>query len=332
MPKIEESCSLRKHYGFEEIIRPEEAALFDENDNYYNIFRDNLRLNVVCLDPDATKLLRRYVAAVHINACWYNRKVKSQVFWRGVFFVASVVLLLATPIAVYCLPELLSKWLNNSSTDNQEAAALLSTSLAGFYGAHRAVSAWFSQTKLIAPYWKARSELMNEIYTLETQWRAEPKTTSSSSSSSCLSLCDAFRDAIVASLSKAREIVETERDTFFNNYSPPDVNIAKELVASAKEASAIVASFTSPSVTKRRKQAEAIEELLSDQHGIATGRAELEKAKSEMTKVLEEYPDESEERTQRIASLKEVTDALDKIIDAQAKNRIDLAKARARIT
>lgn len=318
---------LRKHYGFEEIIRPKDAALFDENDNYYDTFRDNLGLKNTVLSSGATKLLRRYVAVVHINACWYNTKVQSQTAWQFGFFIASVVLLLVTPITIYCLPPLLeTKWNVKLSTEG-EVTGLLSTLLAGFYGAHRAISSWFSQRKLIAPYWKARSELMDEIYTLETKWRPETKTCA------CGSLSNGFRDAILASLVKAREVVEKERETFFENYSVsvPEIDIEKQLVARADEASRTVLAFTSRSTTRRRKQTETIEGLLADQRGLATARTELEQAISEKTEDLNKYTAGSDEYKQRNAKLGEMRDTLERIIDAQSKNTIDLAKARARL-
>ena len=305
----------RKLYTFECTSR---SAITDGGDKHYKIFRGNLDLANYKLTNDATMLLRQYVATVHVNAEWYDHKVSFMRCLRGAFCAGSVILLLVTPIVVFCLSRVLTE-------PSGEMPTLLTASLAGFYGAHRSVAAWFNQRKLIGPYWKARSKLLKEIYTLEMEWRERPKT---QSNGALHALRDDFGDAVRESLGTARMAMEAERDAFFANYSTPDIDFAQ---LSSSAASGTVAAFWSPGVTQERRRADKIADLVAEETALAGARDILEGEISALTNKRDRAANEDTETRKRLERvIGEREKGLEDIVRAQRTKQIDLATARAR--
>lgn len=255
--------SQRTRYRFEHALpmwRP-----YGKPEGFYKEFLGNLHLGSSTLGPGATALLERYVANVHVNCSWYNHNVRSEKLLQALFFLLSVALLVLVPLVVYFSPSILD-WIGTQvfRADLQladeftvgELTARLTTLLAGFFAAHRTISAWLNQRKLIAPFWKARSDLLNEIYTLETEWGPKEATEKVGSDNS---LVAAFKQAIEASLESARSIVQNERAQYYTNYTFPDVNLPVSLSEAGTAASALVTMFESPSVKQQRESAKARE-------------------------------------------------------------------------
>ena len=210
-------------------------------------------------------LLHEYVAAVHINAHWYNGRVGSEKILQAVFFVIGIALLALLPVAVYFAPTVLK-------ADPSAAVGIgarLPVLLAGFYAVHRAMSTWLAQRKVISSYWNARSKLVNEIYVLETDWRAREKQDQQGS------LLDEFKSAIRRGIQEARKIAQEERTGFFENYTFPDVNLPGLLGTAATNAASTVSSFESAAVKKLRQRQAQIDDRRSDVLAQETKRRKL---------------------------------------------------------
>ncbi len=261
----------RRAYGFEHIIRFHCHALHDKKCRYYNTFIANLNLEAPANLADEA-LLHEYVASVHVNACWYNRKVRSEKFLQAVFFAISMALLGLVPILVYSAPKLFDAEPSAAVT----LGARIPILLAGFYAVHRSMSSWITQRKFISPYWNARSQLVNEIYTIETDWRSRDKQSQPSAPNAGAGpFLNEFTDALKRSIGEARKIVQEERTTFFQNYTFPDIDLSGVLSTAATNAAATIASFESPIVKKRRERQAQVDELQSDAEALAIKSAQL---------------------------------------------------------
>ena len=279
----------RTPYGFEHIFALNSAADFDKDDHLYKRFLRNLVLEEDDLGEPARARLKRYIANVHISARWYNRKVRHEKFMQTFLFIVSVSLLIIVPTMIYFAPEFLSwirgivPFVTSDDTTNSgefaETSARLTTFLAGFYAAHRAVSGWANQRKLIGPYWQARSSLLEETYALETKWGNLEKDRKVSDKD----LTDEFSTAIGESLTRARTAIQSERAQFFSNYTFPDVNIADSLKSAATAATGTISAFESPQAklqkvfaAARDERIKKIQNLKSEIAGLSAVLQELE--------------------------------------------------------
>ena len=194
MPEVRES------YGFEKAVLAERAALFDEGNRYYNTFLKNLNLRDRDLSKSARRQLRGYVAAVHINTDWYNRRIKGEIARQIVFLAISFALLILVPLFVYRMG------FHTGAIGGQVA-----TTLAGLYAVHRAAYGWMKRRSLVAPYWRARSNLMNEIYGIETEWLLRKKIDDDGD------LKSEFLDAVKTSITRSRAFVLEADERFFSS-------------------------------------------------------------------------------------------------------------------
>ena len=302
----------RHLYEFEASHR---SLAADTDGKHYTKLCHNLNLTST-LSASAIALLQNYVATVHANANWYNQHVKRMWCLRRTFLVGSIILLLATPLLVL--------YLSTRYSDGGGAlVTLLSASLSGFYGAHRAVAAWFNQRKLLGPYWQARSELLSEIYSLETKWHAQPKLQPGGV------LCADFATDLRAGIRKARHTVATERKAFFTTYSMPDLNLAQISSAASSAAGSAVSTFWSPSATQQSAQTETLAELLAERDGLAAARDRIAAKLTALATQKNTATDEQRHHLEvEINALEKVLH--DDLVQAIAKNAINLATAQAK--
>jgi len=309
----------RQAYGFEHIFRFQAEALHDKQCKYYDTFTSNLGLVNSIASADQA-LLHEYVASVHVNARWYNRKVRSEKLLQAIFFVISIALLGLVPILVYYAPG----FFGSEPSTAEAVGAGLPILLAGFYAVHRTMSSWLTQRKFISPYWNARSQLVNEIYTIETQWRSRAKQNGGV-------FLDEFTSAITGSIREARKIVQEERTEFFKNYAFPDVNLPEVLSAAATNAAATITSFESAAVKNFRERQAQVSELRLEVEAVAIKSAQLaaDKNKAE-ARLQEETPGSTahialDAQVKKLAEALGVTEAEDKLAAAS------LAAAEARL-
>ena len=256
----------RKTYGFEHALRAPWGAPADHKDRLYETFLTNLDLEREQLTPKDSGLLKSYVANVHINCRWFNRQVLREKLLQRLFFITGLVLLVLLPVLASD-PALLFKALNLSppSAKGGDTTATLTTALAILIALYRAVSSWLQQRKIIGPFWKARADLLDEIYSLETQWRHRIKLGKANSQSS---LTPDFVSAIESSFNHARQLTKSAEQTFFDNYSLPSVDAPGLLAIGRTTVTDLLTQFELPSVRLRRAQYKAVQELSADVHKL----------------------------------------------------------------
>ena len=263
-PTNEPQMSGRIWYGFEGFFEVPKTEKGENNHNqkvsgFYRKFLKNLRLDEEKLNENAKALLKRYVANVHVNCSWYDRKVRSEKAIQIAYFVVSVALLILIPLIIYFSPSLLD-WIGKQIGSTRYTAyadntARLTTLLAGFFAVYRAIFAWLNQRKLIGPYWKARSDLLNETYTLETKWGLKEESKKLKEKE----LTKEFNQAIEASLKAARDIVQTEREQFYTNYTFPEVKLGDSLSDASTTAGNLIKVFESAHTKRQRELAKTRE-------------------------------------------------------------------------
>ena len=316
------SVPTRQAYGFEHILYFRRNALHDKNLKYYQTFTGNLGLDEPSLPDEDKALLHEYVAAVHINARWYNRRVRAEKLLQTVFLIITIALLSLLPIGIYFTPTLIGAEPSNAVN----IGARLPVLLAGFYAVHRAMSTWLAQRKLISPYWSARSKLVNEIYTIESDWRSRPKQDQQQRT-----LVDGFRSAISRGIQEARKIVQEERTNFFTNYTLPDINLPGLLGTAATNAASTIASFESAAVKKLRECQIQVYDRRLDLHAHEVKRRKLQDEKKDAEIRRDAKAPNSRAYTALDAQVNTLAESLSA---AEAEEKVaaaDLAEADARL-
>ena len=296
---------VRSAYGFEQAIFATRAALYDKDDAYYKVFINNLDLHdrKDALDDSAKHQLKRYVATVHINTAWYNKRIRAEMLRQNLFLGVSLALLVLMPVAVH-----------NMTGLGEQATVLLT----GLYALHRAVYAWMKRRALVVPYWSARSHLMNEIYTLETQWRTENIVVVADGGK--LVLTPAFAGALRRSIATSRAFMLKTDTKYFESYQLPDLNLRTELSTAAEDVRHLTASFQSEA-SKRLAAHEQLEDKLRDSQIQLAGL--IGKRKALDRRLKQAGLDEGEKTT--------LEDLRKKAVAAELTNEIEVNEQTAKI-
>ena len=251
----------RTAYGFEYVRLHRTQLNKATNDQYFVSAVPTPRSDRAGLKPPALRLLRRFASVAHQNAEWYNWRVTRERWIQALYFLISIALMFAVPILIFKAPDFFGNaptvdqtgkpdapFPENSKTFKSAAdiAGMVTAVLTGLLAVHRSISGWLGQRKLIGPYWQARSKLLDQIYTLETQWGGfdiKKKVQADGA------LTPEFRAAVISGIRTSRGIVREENDKFFENYQFRDVDIAAGIKAQMGTAKELAKAFESPSLT-----------------------------------------------------------------------------------
>lgn len=326
----------RQAYGFEDVgpARSSEVA-HDRCERFYSRFLQNLGLagDESRLAPPAKRTLKRFVAVNHVSAAWYNRELQEELSKQQLYFFCSIVLLIAVPLLIFFVPSLSNDVLGTTNGDVSATSvgAQITVALTGLIGIHRALGSWLGQRKLIGPYWKARADLLDQIYTLETDWGGrEPRKKVADDGR----LTPEFRAALSAGIAASRKIVRTQMDAFFTNYSLPTIDLTKELTTSATEATKLYGLFRSPEVAAAEARASAaakkeaeIDTLEGELAGIRAVLAELGAEELALKAKLAESSITGEEKSQAQTDLKVIAAEIRKL---KAEERVKIRTLAAK--
>ena len=311
----------RQRYGFENVGfelsgQDREEVAQDQDNKFFNTFISNLDLGDPPPSVPATRLLKRFVAVNHVGAKWYSDQLKIEIDKQNRFFWTSVVLLVAIPLIILVLPKTLSDEMSPSAIGAQVTAFLT-----GLIGLHRSISQWLSQRKLIEPYWRARSDLLDIIYTTETDWggrdRSKKTYVDSAEATAAGKVVGDLKPEILEALMKGvedgRKIVRTQMDAYFKNYSLPTIDLVKELKQNAADAGKLYELFRPPEIVAAEARAAAaakkeaeIDGLEGDLAGIRAVLAELDKEENELNTRKSKSGITKEEEAQIVSDLKAV--------------------------
>lgn len=185
--------------------------------------------------------IHEFVDIVHGNAHWYNRSVAKEYFLQWVFFILSLLLLIAIPIGISRgvpeLIDLLEK--EGDAAENEVLTAQVLAVLTGIIALQRALAAWFANRRNLGRRWKARSDLISIIYDIERKHQVPGKKIWKPNAKS-------LQEDLVAGIKKAREIVDAETLEFFENFALPSIDVGASIVSSRAVASKIYSAFRAP--------------------------------------------------------------------------------------
>jgi hypothetical protein len=215
-------------YDFEKIrankfsYRPKKKASI-----YFEKFTDRLSLT----EAECCKYkpeLSNYILEYHLNIFWYNEKLKIEKQRRILFTILSFVLLIAIPFIPLCI-----SFLDKNIANTQVLSSIpsqITAILTGLLGVQKALSSWLDKRKLVGHFWKASADLKEALYSFENKWKEKDVS----------ELADSFVEDIESGIQAARTIIRKERETFFQMYSLPSVDVMGQLKTAGDSAKNIV--------------------------------------------------------------------------------------------
>ncbi len=234
---------LRRPYDFElanqwlEKTPTDGLAAESNQEGYYNQFLANLQVDDGGLPEADRNRLRRFVAAVHMNARWYYKAIKREQLYRAAFIALTVALLGLVPVLlVWGLPKLVETF---ADTAFSAVTGQIVGVLTGLIAIHKTLQSWLNARKVIGRYWQTRTSLVDVIYDLEMGWSGSAQAARAKGAGGAAPLTDGFRHAVAEGLGKARKAMRAEMAKFFDEYQARtlDVDLAGTL-ATARQGAA----------------------------------------------------------------------------------------------
>ena len=192
-------------------------------------------------EPDAVDkiLLKRYVQTNHRAADWYGKVRDKKRKSRENYAWGRIILLALIPLSVLGLTFFM---------EGQAAVTQATILLTGLIAAFRASSEWMENTYAASNFAKAASELKESIYAFEGQWNGK--------AFNGAKLKEEAQNALLEGITKAREIVRKQRESYFTDSAPPSVDIMTTLDTAKATATKLIANFQSPHVAEALKNEE----------------------------------------------------------------------------
>lgn len=253
------ASSERIPYGFE--FAWDDAFAKGTKNEYLEIFKRNLGLtrdtiikhyaNNLTLTDRTERILLRYVASVHINLEWYNGAVRKQKFMQTGYLLLSIALLTIIPILIYKVPEALEGTVTmfgfeKGNFSEIDIPVLTTIVLSGLFSIHKVITSLIQQRNRIAPVWRARMDLLDILYELETRWGGQDIDAKVIRlPGHKLALSESLIQQFGEDILDARQIIRTEKDEFFANYTVPQISLSDTLNDSASAATKLMPTYKS---------------------------------------------------------------------------------------
>ena len=251
----------------------------NEAETQLPIFANRLGFNTNGLDDPDRNLLFKYIVEHHLNIAWYRKSIWKKVSSRFLFFFLTLALLFLIPVLLFIITNANWSWLRdilgNGGTDT--TAAGITAVLTGLLGVHRSLSEWLNKRKLVGLFWKASADLKENLYAFEDTWGNPSKIKRDAQG-----LADDFKTALREEIKKAKAIVRAEKEQFYQNISPPTIDLHGELKKSQAQAKELMDLFIAPTA----KKALAREQTESTIRGLEVRMAELDRRIFEKLKGL----------------------------------------------
>lgn len=184
-------------------------------------------------------LLRRFVAVNHVNAAWYARGVEKERLLRWFYIVISIALVAGLPIILAYLPKI-----GNNPLTPEVVIAQLTGAVTGLIALQNVLGSVFGQRQLIGQFWKARTELAEQIYDLETKWRLRPGRALDNGG-----LNHELEKELEAGIESGRQIVAEETQRFFDAYAWPTVDLGSIWTSASSTAKSLIGGIATPRAT-----------------------------------------------------------------------------------
>lgn len=193
-------------------------------------------------DPNLTVRINEFVAVAHLSAWWFNGRMQAVFKTRWIWFAVSLITLLGILTAAYLGPG----YLGGNSGDLSQVIAVTGANitllLTGVILVFRTINSWMASYADISAYWKGRSDLLDLIYTLETQFRGKDFTDAE--------VKQRFETALDTKIDEARALTKNAMETIIASWQAPQVDLDALSVAQAS-ASSFFTSLVNPGLSAR---------------------------------------------------------------------------------
>lgn len=182
-------------------------------------------------NPALDEQLISFIVEAILGAAWYTRSAAhaAKRVWLYIALNSAFVILL--PVLLWCL---------GNSTFYYAIIPQLSGVLTGIFAIQKTLSAWFAQQQRYAAWYKAGSDLKSVYYGFLD---------------ACAAVPDAEDASIIALLcdrtAKSREIIEAEKNDFYQRLALPSFDVLDMLTSTRSEASTYISSFTAAAPAQR---------------------------------------------------------------------------------
>lgn len=180
-------------------------------------------------------VLRHYVIEVHLNIDWYVRRVEHERRLQLMFTAFSVVLLVGMPPLI----ALLSKIDKNTAS----TAAVITAMITGILAIHKTLAAWLDKRQLFGHFWRASAELKEVLYSFEQTWGDKAVHDGVTNPE--------FLKAVQTDIARARQIVQAERQGFYEIYQSPAFDVFQRLNEAFGQGQTLGQQFRVPSFDER---------------------------------------------------------------------------------
>lgn len=239
----------RPSYRFEDSAREESIRSLEQAEETLQVFL--ARLDIPGNPEDAGGLLRQYIVDVHLNIEWYVRRLHIEKLWQRLFVTGSVLLLPGIPALIWGLSHF-------SDSTTTWTATQVTAVLTGVLAIHKSVAAWLDKRQLFGHFWRASAELKELLYSFELKWRGKAVAGGALRPELC--------EALVADLTRARQVVREERQGFYELYKSPSFDVFHKLNEAFTQSQSMTTQLRLPSTQDRaaREQAEAEQKNLAE--------------------------------------------------------------------
>lgn len=209
------------------------------------------------------KALNNFVLANHRAANWYSKASRERRRGRENFARKQIILLFVLPLAVFAISFIPSA---------EMGVAQLTVILSGILAAVRVRAEWIQKSFAESNFAQAASELKEKIYTFEAEWAGK--------AFKGWVVNAQFEEAVLDGIRDAKLIVRKQRDSYFKESAPPEVDIVASLSKTTEDIGKLLKLYGSPTykLALKAEADKAADDLLKKKAKaqIAEGEALLE--------------------------------------------------------
>jgi hypothetical protein len=263
----------RPRYKFEEIVRKtvrtqEDAAQTLDTFVTRLGIPESPELREQLLDP-----LRHYVIEVHLNIDWYVRRLEHERRLQLMFTAFSVVLLVGIPPLIALLSERIEK--NTAST-----MAVITAMITGILAIHKTLAAWLDKRQLFGHFWRASAELKEVLYSFEQAWGDKAVQDGAPQPE--------FLQAVQTDIARARQIVQAERQGFYEIYQSPAFDVFQRLHEALGQGQTLAQQLRSPSLDERAAREQTAAQRKQSAEAARRRKLELDAEIQGLQRLVEE--------------------------------------------
>lgn len=263
----------RPSYKFEEMVRKQTVRTPEDAAHALSTFATRLGVpEAPAVREQLLEPLRHYVIEVHLNIDWYVRRLERERRLQLMFTAFSVVLLVGIPPLIALLSKI--------DKDTASTAAVITAMITGILAIHKTLAAWLDKRQLFGHFWRASAELKEVLYSFEQTWVdkavqdgvAQPE----------------FLQAVQTDIARARQIVQAERQGFYEIYQSPAFDVFQRLNDALGQGQAMAQQLRLPSLDARAAREQSAAQRKQSAEAARRRKLELEAEIQGLLRLAEE--------------------------------------------